>query len=259
MVPSGPGFTPNVTRLPGQHHHLAGHHGQCAPRRAPHRPPRPGARWHRAGGRARRARARRRSRPGERSLPGERIRDGRCRRRRSRCGAASAIWASAGGRRQLEVAEVVDPQDLGPHAAAPIAPSAPARPPRRGGGPTTAGRSGRPTPRVPPRRTEPPRRGRRGRARRSCGRGRRPRRGDGARTPGRSAPLRPVPLPRSRSPLSGPTKKVGPFPAASPARTGRAASEPTPGSTTARTTPGPRCGEARTSVWEPARTSNAGT
>ena len=29
MVPSSLGFAPNVTRLPGQHYHLAGHHGEC--------------------------------------------------------------------------------------------------------------------------------------------------------------------------------------------------------------------------------------
>jgi hypothetical protein len=59
-------------------------------------------------------------------------------------------------------------------------------------------------------------------------------------------------------PVVGADEKVGPSPGGVTGTQSPRRREPTPGSTTARTTPGPRCGEARTRVCEPARTSKDG-
>ena len=62
----------------------------------------------------------------------------------------------------------------------------------------------------------------------------------------------------TKSPLSGPTKYNVPPDGRPTSRQMPRRAVPTPGSTTPSTTPLPRCGTARISVWLPARTSKAG-
>ena len=64
---------------------------------------------------------------------------------------------------------------------------------------------------------------------------------------------------RHQEPVVGPDEAQGAAgPGRATSRADAAADVPTPGSTTPRTTPAPRCGTARTRVWLPARTSKGG-
>ena len=219
----------------------------------PHRRQRPRVRWSRSGAPARPGRDRRRSRRGGRRgmadvLHGE----------VHRAGGWHPGGLGIGQRgRQLQVAEVVDPHDLGPHAAPPV--PEPTLLDHAAGDPHQGlrGRSDRPGPRAARPDTVRPPRERRGRGRRTCpapgpGRRRSPKAREMGASPADSAAA-------IRSPLSGPTKKRGSPPGSVTSMHRPRRAEPTPGSTTARTTPGPRCGMTRTSVWDPLRTSKAGT
>ena len=158
---------------------------------------------------------------------------GRCRTRRS-------TSPRPGGRHRYPPASPLpDPPALGAHRRAPAGGWRPRRVPRS------------PRPRRPGPGGRRP--GRRRRVRRTSA-------ATGPRTGWRANAARTPPseVARGRSrPLSGPTSHRGP-----PSGTSRATprrSVPTPGSTTASTTPGPRCGAVRTSMAAPAATSNAGT
>ena len=158
-------------------------------------------------------------------------------------------------RPQLHVAEAVDPDHLDPRVRRPSASAVLGH----GGGRQADQRSrvdgGPQLPSGTPRARARRRPGRRGRGRRMC------RAWSGppmrARRHGRSIRRRPIPPPRSgaRCPGRRRTRAAGPGDVTSRQTPRRP--DPTPGSTTASTTPGPRYGAARTRAMEPARTSNA--
>ena len=258
-------------RSPGEDQQLTGRDVEPVRPPRPRRPPRRDARWSRPADRTRpAARSPNASTQRSRTPSGTRERGKPSSSPRPESDPGGQLDRPRGGeaghpgvrhrRRQLQVAEVVDPGHLGAQAGPPVV-----QPPQLDHAADQAeerqrvdGR--RPAPPEASRGTSRPPPGRRRRARRRWHRGRAaPRSGLQLDRPRRSVPSPAASAAATNSPLSGPTKYIVPPAGSGTSRPMPRRAVPTPGSTTAEHDARAEMWDgAHQSVWLPARTSNGG-